>query len=78
MAASRSSQLSGVTRVFPKIRSVCFFLLIFLLSCAQVKSLQDEPEVTYKTEKQRATAEKMKTNLQRIKEELNNIDESKN
>ena len=43
-----------------KISLISSFLLIFLLSCAQIKSLQDEPEVTYKTEKQRATAEKMK------------------
>ena len=43
-----------------KITLISSFLLIFLLSCAQIQSLQDEPEETYKTEKQRATAEKMK------------------
>ena len=43
-----------------KISLISPFLLIFLLSCAQIQSLQDEPEETYKTEKQRATAEKMK------------------
>ena len=43
-----------------KIKLIFTFLLIFLVSCAQIQSLQDEPEETYKTEKQRATAEKMK------------------
>ena len=43
-----------------KITLISSFLLIFLLSCTQIQSLQDEPEETYKTEKQRATAEKMK------------------
>ena len=43
-----------------KISLISPFLLIFLLSCAQIQSLQDESEETYKTEKQRATAEKMK------------------
>ena len=43
-----------------KIKLISIFLLIFLVSCAQIQSLQDEPEETYKTEKQRATAEKMK------------------
>ena len=43
-----------------KIKLISTFLLIFLVSCAQIQSLQDEPEETYKTEKQRATAEKMK------------------
>ena len=42
-----------------KIKLISIFLLIFLVSCAQIQSLQDEPEETYKTEKQRATAEKM-------------------
>ena len=39
---------------------ISLFFLIFLVSCAQIQSLQDEPEETYKTEKQRATADKMK------------------
>ncbi|MDC3086222.1 DUF3576 domain-containing protein [Pelagibacteraceae bacterium] len=43
-----------------KIILISSFLLIFLVSCAQIQSLQDEPEVTYKTEKQRATAAKIK------------------
>ena len=43
-----------------KIKLISIFLLIFLVSCAQIQSLQDEPKETYKTEKQRATAEKMK------------------
>ncbi len=43
-----------------KIKLIFTFLLISLVSCAQIQSLQDEPEETYKTEKQRATAEKMK------------------
>ena len=43
-----------------KIKLILTFLLISLVSCAQIQSLQDEPEETYKTEKQRATAEKMK------------------
>ena len=43
-----------------KIKLILTFLLISLVSCAQIKSLQDEPKETYKTEKQRATAEKMK------------------
>ena len=43
-----------------KIKLIFTFLLISLVSCAQIKSMQDEPEETYKTEKQRATAEKMK------------------
>ena len=50
-----------------KIKLILTFLLISLVSCAQIKSLQDEPEETYKTEKQRATAEKMK------KEDINNV-----
>jgi hypothetical protein len=42
-----------------KIKLISIFFLIFLVSCAQIQNLQDEPEETYKTEKQRATAEKM-------------------
>ena len=34
-------------------------LLVFCISCAQIQSLQDEPEVTYETEKQRSTANKL-------------------
>ena len=43
-----------------KITLISTFLLIFLVSCAQIQSLQDEPEVTYKTEKQKNTARKIK------------------
>ena len=43
-----------------KIILISSLLLIFFISCAQIQSLQDKPEETYKTEKQRATAEKMK------------------
>ena len=43
-----------------KITLISTFLLIFLVSCAQIQSLQDEPEVTYKTEKQKSTAAKLK------------------
>ena len=43
-----------------KIALISSFLLIFLASCAQIQSLQNEPEVTYETEKQRSTAEKLK------------------
>ena len=42
-----------------KITLISTFLLIFLVSCAQIQSLQDEPEVTYETEKQRSTARKL-------------------
>ena len=43
-----------------KITLISTFLIIFLVSCAQIQSLQDEPEVTYKTEKQKDTARKIK------------------
>ena len=43
-----------------KITLISTFLVIFLVSCAQIQSLQDEPEVTYKTEKQKNTARKLK------------------
>jgi hypothetical protein len=43
-----------------KITLISAFLLIFLVSCAQIQSLQDKPEVTYETEKQRSTAAKLK------------------
>ena len=43
-----------------KITLISTFLVIFLVSCAQIQSLQDEPEVTYKTEKQKDTARKIK------------------
>ena len=42
-----------------KIILISTFLIIFLVSCAQIQSLQDEPEVTYETEKQRSTARKL-------------------
>ena len=42
-----------------KITPISTFLLIFLVSCAQLQSLQDEPGATYKTEKQRSTANKL-------------------
>ena len=43
-----------------KITLISSFLLIFLFSCAQIQGLQDEPEVTYETEKQKSTARKLK------------------
>ena len=43
-----------------KITLISTFLLILFVSCAQIQSLQDEPEITYETEKQRSTAEKLK------------------
>jgi len=43
-----------------KIALISSVLLLFLVSCAQIQSLQDEPEVTYETEKQRSTANKLK------------------
>ena len=42
-----------------KITIISAFLIVFLVSCAQIQSLQDEPEVTYETEKQRSTARKL-------------------
>ena len=42
-----------------KITLIAPFLIVFLVSCAQIQSLQDAPVETYKTEKQRATADKM-------------------
>ena len=42
-----------------KITLISSFLLIFLFSCAQIQGLQDEPEVTYETEKQKSTARKL-------------------
>ena len=42
-----------------KISLISAVLLIFLVSCAQLQGLQDEPEVTYETEKQRSTANKL-------------------
>ena len=42
-----------------KITPISTFLLIFLVSCAQLQSLQDEPGATYETEKQRSTANKL-------------------
>ena len=43
-----------------KITLISTFLLVFLISCAQIQSFQDEPEVTYETEKQKSTAAKLK------------------
>ena len=42
-----------------KIALITSVLLLFLVSCAQLQGLQDEPEVTYETEKQRSTANKL-------------------
>ena len=42
-----------------KISLISSVLLLFLVSCAQFQGLQDEPEVTYVTEKQRSTANKL-------------------